>query len=158
MELSLIMLCFLRIFVHNWRPFMSEVLYLHQTFSNYVSDWYLQFNMLIFNLWLQVMENSLIKLLFLKFSFLHVSNVLTPTNFYKLYVKMKSKPLLYFMIKLVWVFRRKIGLPDRVEERSDSSWHKTCKNMYSDCFWLAIINTENSSTDWTMVFFEFFAL
>ena len=29
---------FLRIFMYNWQPFMSEVLYLHQTFTDCVSD------------------------------------------------------------------------------------------------------------------------
>ena len=36
---------FFLIFIHNWRPFMPEVLYLHQTFTDYVSVWYSQFGM-----------------------------------------------------------------------------------------------------------------
>ena len=28
------------IFYHNWWPFISNVLYLHQTFKGYVSNWY----------------------------------------------------------------------------------------------------------------------
>ena len=34
---------FLRIFIHNWRPFMSEALYLHQTFTNCESDKFIYF-------------------------------------------------------------------------------------------------------------------
>ena len=38
MERHLILLYFLAIFIHNWRAFMSEVLYLHQSFTDCVSD------------------------------------------------------------------------------------------------------------------------
>ena len=38
MEHSLILLHFLGIFIPFCRPFMSELLYLHQTFSDYVSN------------------------------------------------------------------------------------------------------------------------
>ena len=31
-------IAFLDIFIHNWRAFMFEVLYIHQTFTDYVSD------------------------------------------------------------------------------------------------------------------------
>ena len=33
-------IAFLGIFVHKWRAFMFEVLYLHQTFTDYRSDQY----------------------------------------------------------------------------------------------------------------------
>ena len=42
---SLILLHFLGISIHYWRPFMSEVLYLHQTFTDYVSNQYTHYNM-----------------------------------------------------------------------------------------------------------------
>ena len=38
MERSSILLCFLGIFIQSWRAFMSEVLYLHQTFTDIVFD------------------------------------------------------------------------------------------------------------------------
>ena len=45
-ERSLILWRFLGIFMHNWRSFMSEVLYLRQTFTDYVSNQYPHFDML----------------------------------------------------------------------------------------------------------------
>ena len=47
-------------FVHNWRIFMSEVLYLQQTFIECVSNQYIHFNVSTCQIWLQVMEHHLI--------------------------------------------------------------------------------------------------
>ena len=46
MEHPLILLRFLGIFIHYWQPFMSEVLYLHQTFTDCMSNQYTHFDML----------------------------------------------------------------------------------------------------------------
>ena len=37
-ECLLILLHFFRIIRHNWRPFMSELLYFHQTFKDFISN------------------------------------------------------------------------------------------------------------------------
>ena len=50
MERFLILLCFLDIFIHYWRPFMSEVLYLRQTFTDYVPKQYIHSDMLTFQM------------------------------------------------------------------------------------------------------------
>ena len=42
---SLEFTAFFRVFVHNWRPFASELFYLHQTFTDCVSNQYIHFNM-----------------------------------------------------------------------------------------------------------------
>ena len=51
---------FLSIFIHNWRALMSEVLHLHQIFTDCLSDWYTHFGMATWQMWLQVMEGSLV--------------------------------------------------------------------------------------------------
>ena len=45
-------------------------LYLHQTFTNYVSDCYSQFFMSICHMWLQIMERYLILMRFREFSYI----------------------------------------------------------------------------------------
>ena len=42
----------LKKFIHNWRAFMSEMLYLHQTFTDYVSDSWTHFIVPTYQLWL----------------------------------------------------------------------------------------------------------
>ena len=37
---------FLDIFIHYWRPFLSEVLYIHQTFTDFISNQNTDFDML----------------------------------------------------------------------------------------------------------------
>ena len=71
MELLLILYSFfLGIFIHYWRQFMPEVLYLHQTFTECLFDYCTYFGMSICQAWLQVMEGSLIQLRSLDFGFL----------------------------------------------------------------------------------------
>ena len=41
-------------FAHNWRIFMSQVLYIHQTFTDFLSNQYIYFDMLICQMQLQV--------------------------------------------------------------------------------------------------------
>ena len=85
MEGSLILLCFLGIFKHYWRSFMSELLYLHQTFTDYVSNQYTHFGLLTCQMWLQVMKCSLIWFRFLGISiYLNVS-ILKHCNLIKLW-------------------------------------------------------------------------
>ena len=57
---SLDLIAFLSVFIHNWWPFMSELYYLHQTFTDSVSDQYTQFGILTCQMWLKVMEDFLI--------------------------------------------------------------------------------------------------
>ena len=52
--------------LHNWRPIMSEVLYLFQTLTACVSNQYTYFNMSPCQIWQQVMELSLVWLGFLQ--------------------------------------------------------------------------------------------
>ena len=59
-ERSLILLRSLDIFIHYWRPFISEVLYLHQTFTDCMSIQYKYSDMLTCQMLLQVMEGSLV--------------------------------------------------------------------------------------------------
>ena len=71
MERSLILLCFLGIFTHNLLLFISKWVYLHQTFTKYVSHEYTHFGISTSQIWLQVMERSLILLCFFLGIFLH---------------------------------------------------------------------------------------
>ena len=50
LQRHLILLRFLGIFIHYWRPFMSEVLYLHQTFTDCMSRQYTHFDMLTYQM------------------------------------------------------------------------------------------------------------
>ena len=47
---------FFRILINSLRPFISEVLYLHQTFTICVFDWCTHFGRSTRQMWLQVME------------------------------------------------------------------------------------------------------
>ena len=53
------------IFIHNWWAFVSFVLYLYQTFIDCVFNQYTHFGMSICQMWLSVMEGSLIQLRFI---------------------------------------------------------------------------------------------
>ena len=50
---------FLGIYIHNWRPFMSELLYLGQTLTDCVSHSFEDFGVLSCQMWLPVMAGSL---------------------------------------------------------------------------------------------------
>ena len=88
MEGHMILLRFLGILIHNWREFMSEVLYLHQTFTDYVSDYCTDFVVSTCQMWLQLMVVSMIQFNCREI-FIHVWNFVTSSNFYRLCVKMK---------------------------------------------------------------------
>ena len=65
MEGPLILLRLFGIFIHNnWRPFMSEVFYLHKTFTDYVSDQLTHFGMSTNQISQQVKESLLMQLRF----------------------------------------------------------------------------------------------
>ena len=60
MERPLIWLRFLGILIRFWQPFMSQVLYLHQTFTDCVSNQYINFDLSTCQMWLQVMEGFVV--------------------------------------------------------------------------------------------------
>ena len=63
---------FFKIFHTFIRPFVSEMLYLHQTFTNYMTDWCIHFGISGYQMWLQVMGRLLILLRYCEFS--HINN------------------------------------------------------------------------------------
>ena len=71
MKHSLFMLRFLRILTPNQQLFMFEALHLHQTFSDYMFDWYPQFG---------ISHSEIL---------IHIWNVISLSNFHKLCVKAK---------------------------------------------------------------------
>ena len=78
MEHSLILLCILDIVIHYyWRPLMSEVLYLHQTFTDCILDWFTHFCMSTCQM------RSLIMLRFCAFS--HI-NIIINNQAYQAYI------------------------------------------------------------------------
>ena len=60
MECPLILLRFSGIFIHYYGPFMSELLYLHQKFTDYISNRYTHSNISTCQMSQQVMECILI--------------------------------------------------------------------------------------------------
>ena len=58
------------ILIHYWWPFMSELLYLHQTFTDCVSYQFTHSRMSTCQMWLQIMEDSLIYSIFWQFSYI----------------------------------------------------------------------------------------
>ena len=60
MNRSLILLrFFLRIFMHNYKAFMSGVIYLHLTFTDCMSNQYKRFEMSTFQMCMQFIEGIL---------------------------------------------------------------------------------------------------
>ena len=51
---------FKNLHTYNWRPFISEILYLHQTFTDCISNQYTHFDMLTYQMKLQVTDGSLV--------------------------------------------------------------------------------------------------
>ena len=68
--------------INNWRLFMFKVLYLHHSFTDCVFNQYTHYVILIFQMWLQVMEGFLVKLA--TFFNFNVWYVLSSSNFHKL--------------------------------------------------------------------------
>ena len=91
MESPLILLLLLGIFIHNWRSFLSEVMYLHQTLTECVSDWFTYISMLICQcacrswkvLWFNCVFGNFHILLYIYMFW----NVITSSNLYRLCVK-----------------------------------------------------------------------
>ena len=65
MERLLILLRVLGIFIHLLRPFMSEPLYLHQTFTDCMSNYNTHVDMSVCQMEMQFMESFIILLRFL---------------------------------------------------------------------------------------------
>ena len=89
LDCLLILLRFLGFFIHNWRAFMSEIFH----FLNFL--WFIKetpnhkkfsyVGMSTCQMWLQVMEGSLIKLHFWEFSYMYdITSCLKRYNFIKL--------------------------------------------------------------------------
>ena len=53
-------IAFFGIFIHYYWPFMSELLYPHQTFTGCISNQYTHFDILTWQMQLQIMEDSLL--------------------------------------------------------------------------------------------------
>ena len=54
MDGPFILLLFLGIFIHEWQAFVSELLYLHKTFTSCMSYQYAHFGLSTCQMWLQV--------------------------------------------------------------------------------------------------------
>ena len=76
---------------------MSKVLYLHQTFTICLSAWYTHFGMLICQMWLYITKVIWFNCVFLPFLILlHVWNVVSSSNFHKLYALSVDTIMAYY--------------------------------------------------------------
>ena len=95
---------FFSVFIHYWRAFMIEVSYLHQTFTDYMFDWYTSMPTRYgrFSYSIKILEN---------FSYITIcfkTIYVTLSNFYKLCVK--AEVLIEMKINLYVIINGNISL------------------------------------------------